>query len=77
VRTVYYRGKEIVKKNRAGRPISAVSRCTEHMRRNDYEATVAEVYDLRTGKLHAVMKVDVHGNHHTLYQAPYNPKEER
>jgi hypothetical protein len=47
------------------------------MRRNDYEATVAEVYDLRTGKLHAVMKVDVHGNHHTLYQAPYNPKEER
>lgn len=77
LRTVYYRGKETVKKNRAGAPIRAVSRCTEHMRRNDYEATHAEVYDTRTGKLHAVMKNDVKGNTHILYQAPYKPSEEK
>jgi hypothetical protein len=77
LRSVYYRDKEVVKQNRAGAAIRAVSRATEHMRRNDYEATVCEVYDMRNGKLHAVMRNSVNGNTTILYEAPYNPKEER
>jgi hypothetical protein len=76
LRSVYYLGKKVVKVNRGGAAIRAVSRCTEHMRRNDYDATVAEVYDTRNGKLHAVLRRNVQGHTRILYQAKYDPKEE-
>jgi hypothetical protein len=68
VRTVYYRGKQVVKKTASGRPDNAVPNCVRHMRKNEYEATVAEVYHTDDGKLYAVMRRDVQGNLHILYQ---------
>lgn len=56
VRTVYYRGREIVRKVAAGKPINAVANCIRAMRINKYEATSAEVYSTENGKLYAVVR---------------------
>jgi hypothetical protein len=72
IKSIYYLGKEIRKRNSASNPLRCVSRCVEHMRLNDYEATHAEVFNELTGKLHAVVKRDVHGNTHILYEAKLN-----
>lgn len=68
VRTVYYRGKEVVKVIAAARPINAVRNCVGYMRLNRYEATHAEVYSTDNGKLYGVVKMDVKGNCHILYE---------
>lgn len=52
--TVYYFGKNVVRINRAKYPNNAVYLCVNHMQLNDYDASVAEVYDDKT--LHAVIK---------------------
>jgi hypothetical protein len=70
VRTVFYRGREVVRTIAAGKSLNAVANCTRHMRKNTYEATHAEVYNTANGKLYAVMKRDVHGNLHILFEAP-------
>lgn len=75
VRTVFYRGKDVVKKIASGNPLNAVSNCTRHMRKNTYEATHAEVYSTDNGKLHSVLKRDMRGNLHILYEAPPNRQE--
>jgi len=77
VRTVFYHGKKVVKKIASGHPINAVGNLAKHMRRNTYDATVAEVYDtVGSGKVYAVMRRDVHGNTRTIYQDAYQPKKD-
>lgn len=68
VRTVYYRGREVVRNIASGRPLRAVQNCVGYMRRNWYEATHAEVYSTVSGKLYGVVKTDTHGNTHILYE---------
>lgn len=75
VRTVFYRGREFVRKIAAGKPLKATMNAVGHMRRNTYEATTAEVYGTDNGKLYAVIKRDVHGNTHILYQAKLTKEE--
>lgn len=78
VRTDFYRGtnSKLVRKIHSGAPINAIANCTKHMRRNSYEADAAEVYDLRNGKLYAVMRRSVDGNVRTVWEAEYKPDRE-
>lgn len=55
VRTVYYRGKEVVRTIAAGKEINAVKNCVGWMRVNRYEATHAEVYGTTNGRLYGVV----------------------
>jgi hypothetical protein len=68
VRTVYYHLREAVKITASGKPLNAAANCLRYLRKNTYEATHAEVYSTTTGKLYAVMKRDMHGNVHTLFE---------
>ena len=61
IKTVYYRDGTIVKMTTALHADKAVAHAVEHMRSNDYEATVAEVFCEDTGKLYAVLRTNVHG----------------
>jgi hypothetical protein len=74
VRTVYYRGKEVVKEIASRWPLNAVKNCVGYMRKNTYEATVAEVYSTTHGRLYAVLKRDVDGNMRILYE--YKPTKQ-
>lgn len=75
IKSVYYQGREVVKKNSSSNPLRCASRCLEHLRLNSYEATHAEVFDETTGTLHAVLKRDVKGNIHVLYERPLTKSE--
>lgn len=76
IQTVYYFGRQVVKKNRASNPLRAVSRCVEHLRLNSYEATVAEVFDSTgRGTLHAVVRRSINGNIAIVYQRDVQPSE--
>lgn len=55
VRTVYYRGKEVVRTIASGKEINAVKNAVGWMRANRYEATHAEVYGVTNGKLYGVV----------------------
>jgi hypothetical protein len=75
IKTVYYLGRKVVRTNRSGKPLPACGNCLQYLRSNKYEATHAEVYDMFTGKLYSVQKLDVHGNVHTLFQLKFSPNE--
>ena len=62
IKTVYYRGKKVVKITRAAHANSAVPRCVSHMQLDHYEAFTAEVFDEASGVLHAVITRSVKGN---------------
>lgn len=68
IRTVYYHRNDVVKIIASGRSLHASARCVIYLRRNTYEATHAEVYSTETGKLYAVVKRDMNGNVHTLFE---------
>jgi adenine deaminase len=68
ISTVYYRGKLVVKANRASRANNAVPRAVAHMQINRYQASVAEVFDLTTGELHAVIRRAVSGDIHIVFK---------
>lgn len=68
VRTVYYRGREVVKNIASGKSLYAVRNCVYWMRLNKYEATHAEVYDTDNGKLYGVVKRDMNGNCRIIYE---------
>lgn len=57
ITTNYMRGRNhnVVFTTRAYHANSAVLNCVKHMQLNHYEADVAEVYDTKTGELHAVV----------------------
>lgn len=61
IRTNYFFGKELVKTTMALYPNRAVPTCVDHVQFNNYEATHAEVFDERTGELHAVVKRHIGG----------------
>jgi hypothetical protein len=64
VRSVYYgdyNGRKVVKITHGLHPESMVSNCIYHMRRNDYEALLAEVWDDDDGVLHAIVKCRISG----------------
>jgi hypothetical protein len=73
IQTVYYQGRVVVKTNRAGHANSAVPRCVDHMQLNRYQAQVAEVFDMRSGVLHAVIRRNVSGNIAIIFKR--EPKE--
>lgn len=68
IKSVYYFRREIVRKNSASNPLRCTSRCVEHLRLDSYGATHVEVFDETTGTLHAVVKRDMQGNIHILYE---------
>lgn len=53
--TVYFRDGEAVKVNRSMYAESAVPNCLNHMQHNRYLSQYAEVFDERTGKVHATI----------------------
>lgn len=75
VKTVYYNGKDAVKITRAGQPLRAMELALRHMRRNEYGATLAEVYHNENGKLYGVMKRTVDAQVHPVFQAPLKKGE--
>jgi hypothetical protein len=75
IKSDYYLGKDLVKRNSASNPLRAVSRAVEHLRLNSYEATHVEVYDDRRGTLHAVIKRHMAGRTEILYERPLQKTE--
>ena len=61
IQTTYYLGNTVKQINRAAHARSAVLRAVDHMQMNDYHAAVAEVFDLETGELHAVLTYSAAG----------------
>lgn len=66
IQTTYYsrgigRSKQEVKVNLAKHARTAVLNAIDHMQMDHYGAAVAEVYDLETGELHAVITSAVTG----------------
>ena len=55
IKTTYWQGKSLVKTTHARSSNSAVSRCVQHMQLDEYGASAAEVFDSRSGVLHAVL----------------------
>jgi bifunctional N-acetylglucosamine-1-phosphate-uridyltransferase/glucosamine-1-phosphate-acetyltransferase GlmU-like protein len=77
IRTVYFadkNGTSATKTTRAGKPLRAMQHCLKHMRRNDYSAVVAEVTDLRDGKLYGVMFRSVDGQVTPIFE--HKPKKD-
>lgn len=71
IKTVYYgdrRAKEIVRINHAGTAFRAVPLVIEHMQGNDYEAVLAEVFDLSNGDLHAIISRKMDGTLMTVFK---------
>lgn len=62
IQTVYYHRGATVKINMAAHANSAVLRCVDHMQLNHYGANVCEVFDNKTGELHAVITRNIKGN---------------
>lgn len=56
IKAVYYRGKDVMKVNKSKWANSASKNAFDHMQLDRYEATHCEVYDERTGELHAVLR---------------------
>lgn len=68
VHTTYYRGKKMVRMTAAKWANNAVVNCVAHMQTNDYGATKAEVFDSRTGELHAVVTHSVVGKISIIFE---------
>jgi hypothetical protein len=64
----------VLRKIRSGDPARAVGRCTENMRRNKYEARVAEVYST-SGKLYAVITRNTERKMTTHFEHDFDPKK--
>lgn len=75
IQTVYTFEQKVTKKNRAGKPLRAAELSLRHLRRNDYKADTAEVYNLVTGKLYSVMRRTVTGELLTVFQTPLRKDE--
>lgn len=73
VETVYYgdyHASIVLRKTKSLDACRATAKVTEYLRRQHYPgAMLAQVYDLVSGKLYAVVKMDVTGAIHTIFQA--------
>lgn len=60
IQTIFYQGsgrsEVVVQINRSRWANNAVAQAVKHMQVNEYDATVCEVFDTRTGTLHAVIR---------------------
>ena len=61
IQTTYYHNKRVVKNTNSATAYNAVPNCIRHMQVNEYQATLAEVYDTENGVLHAVITRSVKG----------------
>jgi hypothetical protein len=71
IKTVYYgdrRAKQIVRINHALTAFKAVPLVVMHMQTNDYEAVLAEVFDLSNGDLHAIISRKINGELLTVFK---------
>jgi len=71
IKTVYYgdrRAKAIVRINHALTAFKAVPLVIMHMQTNDYEAVLAEVFDLSNGDLHAIISRKMDGTLMTVFK---------
>lgn len=68
IRTTYTFRNEVTRINRAVHANSAVLRAVDHMQLNHYGATLAEVYDLNTAELHAIIKRTMSGKIIIMYE---------
>lgn len=70
IKSIFYSqgGKKVLKKISSSIPLNACGQALKHMRRDTYKAAVVEVYDMRDGKLHSVMKRHIDGSLHTVFQ---------
>ena len=64
IKTIYYRRGDEPKINKSKNANRAVTTCVAHMQINHYGAHLAEVFDVGTGELHAVIKRNVKGDLH-------------
>lgn len=60
IQSIFYQGsgkaEVVVQINRSRWANNAVAQAVKHMQINEYDATVCEVFDIRTGTLHAVIR---------------------
>jgi uncharacterized phage-associated protein len=79
IRAVYYKdfkATKVVKITKGKDPENMVSLCQKHMRRNDYEAMLAEVYNDQ-GKLFGVIKRNIAGDEITmLFEETFKEKKD-
>lgn len=70
VRVFYYdsTGKKVLKKVAARIPVNAGSSAFKNLRRNKYKASIVEVVDMRTGKLHSVMRRLITGEIRVVFE---------
>ena len=61
IRTVFYRGRTVVRTTHSRWANNAVPRAVGHLQLRQYDATHCEVFDSATGELHAVLKVNLKG----------------
>jgi hypothetical protein len=69
--TTYYedfKANKMVKITRSLHANSACMNCFNHMQLDHYKALVAEVYDERTGSLHAVFRHKINGGIETIFK---------
>lgn len=78
MRTIYYdsTGKKVLKKVAAGIPVNAGAAAFKALRRNKYKASIVEIVDQRTGKLHSVMRLSVTGEIRTVFEHKHERKGE-
>ena len=62
IRCAYYQGKDLVRNTASLWAHKAASKAGEHLTWDDYKADRAEVYDLRTGELLAVLRMRMDGH---------------
>lgn len=68
IKTAFYIEGEVSHINSSSNPNRAVAQCVAHMQVNHYSANAAEVFDAKTGELHAVVKRHVRGNINIVYK---------
>ena len=70
IQTVFYsHSEQVIRVNSSATAFNAVPNAIKHMQNNEYEAWSAEVFNNRTGKLHAVIIRHVSGDIEILFKA--------
>lgn len=69
VATYYYQGRDVVKVTRSKRHSAAVANTVKRLQYRDYDATHCEVFNLKTGELYAVIKIDVNDKLTVLFKS--------
>lgn len=78
MRTFYYdsTGKKVLKKTAARIPVNAGAAAFKALRRNTYKASIVEIIDQRTGKLHSVLRRLVTGEIRIVFEHKQERKGE-